>query len=99
MEEKPGSIIWLKDNKPLEDRLADRFTASELPGNYYCLEIKHCWYVQIIISFSSNPHLILICFFLLKNSSESDTGLYTAKASNGSDSSTCTAQLIVRESK
>lgn len=31
--------------------------------------------------------------------SESDTGLYTAKASNGADSSTCSAQLIVRESK
>lgn len=31
--------------------------------------------------------------------SESDSGLYTAKASNGPDSSTCSAQLIVRESE
>lgn len=31
--------------------------------------------------------------------SESDSGLYTAKAANGSDSSTCSAQLIVHESK
>lgn len=31
--------------------------------------------------------------------SENDTGLYTAKAANGSDSSTCSAQLVVHESK
>lgn len=33
------------------------------------------------------------------SNSESDTGLYTAKASNGADASSCSAQLIVRESK
>lgn len=36
---------------------------------------------------------------LLTSNSESDTGLYTAKASNGADASTCSAQLIVRESR
>lgn len=46
LEEKAGNIIWLKDNKPLDDRLADRISTSELPGNYFCLEIKHCWYVD-----------------------------------------------------
>lgn len=37
------------------------------------------------------------CYAFLN--SEADTGLYTAKASNGADSSTCSSQLIVRESK
>lgn len=46
LDEKPGTITWLKDNKPLDDRLADRITTTELPGNYYRLEIKHCWYVE-----------------------------------------------------
>ncbi|KAG4067668.1 hypothetical protein HA402_005440 [Bradysia odoriphaga] len=70
-EEKASSLTWLKDNKPLDDRLADRFSTEELDGNYYQLNIKHC------------------C--------ESDSGLYTAKAANGSDTSTCSAQLIVAE--
>lgn len=46
LDEKPGNITWLKDNRPLDDRLADRITTTELPGNYYRLEIKHCWYVH-----------------------------------------------------
>ncbi|KAJ6641273.1 Obscurin, partial [Pseudolycoriella hygida] len=70
-EEKASNLTWLKDNKPLDDRLADRISTEELDGNYYQLNIKHC------------------C--------ESDSGLYTAKASNGPDSSTCSAQLIVHE--
>lgn len=45
LEEKAGNITWLKDNKPLDDRLADRISTEELPGNYFTLEIKHCWYV------------------------------------------------------
>lgn len=74
LDEKTSSVTWLKDNKPLNDRLADRITTSESDGNYYQLRIKHC------------------C--------ESDTGLYTAKACNSnSDSATCSAQLIVHESK
>lgn len=36
----------------------------------------------------------------IKHCSESDSGLYTAKACNSnSDSATCSAQLIVHESK
>lgn len=42
-EEKASSLTWLKDNKPLDDRLADRFSTQELDGNYYQLNIKHCW--------------------------------------------------------
>lgn len=36
---------------------------------------------------------------LIHTCSEADSGLYTAKASNGPDSSTCSSQLIVRESE
>lgn len=72
MGDKAENVIWLKDNKPLDDRLADRISAQELAGNYYRLDIKHC--------------------------SETDSGLYSAKAANGADSSTCSAQLIVHES-
>lgn len=42
LEDKAEKITWLKDNKPLDDRLADRITAKELAGNYYRLDIKHC---------------------------------------------------------
>lgn len=31
--------------------------------------------------------------------SETDSGIYTAKATNGTESSTCTAQLVVQECK
>lgn len=74
LEEKTASVTWLKDNKPLDDRLADRITTTESDGNYYQLNVKHC--------------------------AESDTGLYTARACNSnSDAVTCSAQLIVHESK
>lgn len=74
LEDKTASLTWLKDNKPLDDRLADRISSKEMDGNYYQLNIKHC--------------------------AESDSGLYTAKACNSnSDSTTCSAQLIVHESK
>lgn len=96
LDEKPGTITWLKDNKPLDDRLADRITTTELPGNYYRLEIKHCWYVDHLRhSYADNG----VNFFDFLIRSESDSGLYVAKASNGSDSSTCSAQLIVHESE
>lgn len=42
VDEKPTSLTWLKDNKLLDDRLADRITAKELDGNYYQLNIMHC---------------------------------------------------------
>lgn len=41
---------------------------------------------------------LILLIFLLANS-ESDSGLYTAKASNGVESALCSAQLIVHESK
>lgn len=66
-------ITWLKDNKPLEDRLADRVRKSEPFPNHHRLEIYNC--------------------------AEGDSGLYTARASSGAESSTCTAQLVVQKSK
>lgn len=45
LEDNAGNITWFKENKPLDDRLADRISTSELPGNYYRLELKHCWLV------------------------------------------------------
>lgn len=68
-----SSIQWLKDNKPLDDRLADRIVTTEKEDNSYRLELKHC--------------------------SESDSGTYTARATNGNENSTCTAQLIVEKCK
>lgn len=66
-------VTWLKDNKPLEDRLADRVRKSEPSPNHHRLEIYNC--------------------------AESDSGLYTARANNGSGTSTCTAQLVVQKCK
>ncbi|CAD7077146.1 unnamed protein product [Hermetia illucens] len=40
--EKPGSVTWLKDNKPLDDRLADRIITREIGATTFRLEIKHC---------------------------------------------------------
>lgn len=74
LDAKMSTLTWLKDNKALSDRLADRFSTTVSDGNYYQLHIKHC--------------------------AESDTGLYSARACNSnSDAVTCSAQLIVRESK
>ncbi|XP_053962910.1 obscurin isoform X2 [Anastrepha ludens] len=67
--EKPGLVTWLKDNKPLEDKLADRVIQTEATMNSYRLDIKNC--------------------------SESDSGTYTAKATSGIESTTCSAQLAV----
>ncbi|XP_023037819.2 obscurin isoform X1 [Drosophila willistoni] len=41
-KEKPGLVTWLKDNKPLDDRLADRITQTSAPMNSYRLDIKNC---------------------------------------------------------
>ncbi|XP_059609271.1 obscurin isoform X5 [Phlebotomus argentipes] len=71
LEAEPTSVTWLKDNKPLDDRLADRIKKGELANNTYKLELQHC--------------------------SEDDSGLYTARANNGADSATCSAQLIVQK--
>lgn len=63
----------MKDNKPLEDPLADRMKFIEGANNTYKMELIHC--------------------------RESDTGIYIAKATNGFEHSTCTAQLIVEKCK
>lgn len=63
----------MKDNKPLEDPLADRIAFSEGGNNSYRMELTHC--------------------------SESDTGTYTARATNGFENATCTAHLIVEKCK
>ncbi|XP_059224502.1 obscurin isoform X2 [Stomoxys calcitrans] len=41
-KEKPGKVTWLKDNKPLDDVLADRIVQTEAPMNSYRLDIKNC---------------------------------------------------------
>jgi len=70
----PTSMTWLKDNKPLEDKLADRVLISSHEDNTrFLLEMQHC--------------------------RESDTGVYTARATNVVGSATCTAQLVVEECK
>lgn len=71
LEEKPVNVVWLKDNKPLEDPLADRMKFVEGANNSYTMEIVHCH--------------------------ESDSGTYIAKATNGFENATCTAQLIVQK--
>lgn len=42
LKDKASSIIWMKNNKPLDDRLADRIKKKECESNTYTLEILHC---------------------------------------------------------
>lgn len=67
------SVTWLKDNKPMDDRYADRVRKSEVSANQHRLEIFNC--------------------------AENDSGLYTARANNGTETATSTAQLIVQKSE
>ena len=63
-------MLWLKDNKPMEDKLADRVkTTTE--GSTFKLQIE--------------------------NVSETDSGIYIARAANNDGQATCTAQLVVQE--
>lgn len=71
VSETPSTMAWLKDNRPLDDKLADRVKMLSKDNNNFKLEIQHC--------------------------RESDTGIYTARASNEIGTSTCTAQLVVQE--
>lgn len=64
---------WLKDNKPLDEKLAERVTSSTVNNSTFKLEIE--------------------------NVTESDSGIYTARAVNGDGASTCTAQLVVQKCK
>ncbi|XP_058062873.1 obscurin [Anopheles bellator] len=64
-----STMQWLKDNKPMDDRLADRVITRETDDLSYTLEVQHC--------------------------REEDSGIYTARAINGTESASCTAQLIV----
>nr|XP_018906231.1 PREDICTED: muscle M-line assembly protein unc-89 isoform X4 [Bemisia tabaci] len=65
------TLSWLKDNKILSDKLADRISATNTDSNFK-LEIM--------------------------NVRPSDSGTYTARASDSSGTvSSCTAQLIVEE--
>lgn len=41
-KERPNLVIWMKDNKPLDDELADRVLQTEAPNNSYRLDIKNC---------------------------------------------------------
>ncbi|XP_055610566.1 obscurin isoform X4 [Uranotaenia lowii] len=66
-----SQVQWLKDNKPLNDKLADRVIMKESGDLTHTLEIQHC--------------------------REEDTGLYTARAINGSENASCTAQLHVQK--
>ncbi|XP_046590116.1 obscurin isoform X8 [Neodiprion lecontei] len=69
--DSPSRMHWLKDNKPLDDKLADRVVTSAENNSTFKLEIA--------------------------NVSESDSGIYTARAVNSDGIATCTAQLIVHE--
>ncbi|XP_063238451.1 obscurin isoform X6 [Bacillus rossius redtenbacheri] len=40
--DSPASVTWLKGNKPLNDRLADRVIASSTDNSSFRLEIQHC---------------------------------------------------------
>ncbi|KAG8233550.1 hypothetical protein J437_LFUL013762, partial [Ladona fulva] len=64
------SLTWLKDNRPLDDKLADRISTKKIDDRHQ-LQILNC--------------------------RETDTGLYTALASNDSVKDSCTAQLTVEE--
>lgn len=63
----------MKDNKPLEDPLADRINFTEGAHNSYKMVLTHC--------------------------TESDSGTYIARATNGFENATCTAHLIVEKCK
>ncbi|KAJ8674084.1 hypothetical protein QAD02_005346, partial [Eretmocerus hayati] len=69
-EDLATKMMWLKDNKPMDDRLADRVKQTS-EGKNYKLEIE--------------------------NVSESDSGIYIARASNTDGQAHCTAQLVVQE--
>jgi hypothetical protein len=73
LSDKISTVTWLKDNKPLDDRMADRINKKQGDGNTFELEVKHC--------------------------RESDSGLYTARAINGTETSTCSAQLVCETCK
>ncbi|XP_065086396.1 obscurin isoform X3 [Ochlerotatus camptorhynchus] len=66
-----SNVQWLKDNKPLNDKLADRVIVKESDDLTHTLEIQHC--------------------------REEDSGTYTARAINGTENASCTAQLIVEK--
>ena len=66
------NLVWLKDNRPLSDKLADRILISR-ENDVFRLEIR--------------------------NVSESDSGVYTARADNGCGVSMSTAHLIVEKCK
>lgn len=36
------NVTWLKDNKPLEDPLADRLTIKEGANNSFKMQLIHC---------------------------------------------------------
>ncbi|XP_021942897.1 obscurin isoform X2 [Zootermopsis nevadensis] len=68
----PTSMTWLKDNRLMEDKLADRVLISSQDDNSkFKLELQHC--------------------------RESDSGVYTARATNVIGNASCTAQLVVQE--
>lgn len=72
MDDKPVNVVWMKDNKVLEEK-KDKIVFSETGNNSFQLEIKNC--------------------------TESDSGTYIARATNGFENATCTAQLTVEKSK
>ncbi|XP_071443882.1 protein Obscurin isoform X3 [Hetaerina americana] len=68
--ESSATVTWLKDNRNIDDKLADRIKMVNLDRKH-SLEILHC--------------------------RESDTGLYTALATNENGVNSSTAQLVVQE--
>lgn len=42
VKERVSAVQWLKDNKPLDDVLADRILIKEEANNIYSLELLRC---------------------------------------------------------
>lgn len=42
LKDKAANVVWLKGNKPLDDKLASRVDQKEMEQNVHRLEIKHC---------------------------------------------------------
>lgn len=70
---KPDTLVWLKDNKPMNELLSERGEVAAVSDTKFKMELKNCV--------------------------ESDSGTYTALASNQNGKSSSSAQLLVHERK
>ncbi|XP_069178633.1 LOW QUALITY PROTEIN: muscle M-line assembly protein unc-89 [Procambarus clarkii] len=78
----PYFVTWLKDSKPLDDKLADRVQQQDA-GDRHNLRITD----------EGNKHTLKVM-----NCRVQDSGIYTAKATDEAGAAaTCSAQLLVQE--